>query len=340
MLNQSEIDALLSGAIEIEQEGEENINLASILSLEGEEAGIQVPVKEKKVRPYNFWSPNRFSKEQIRAIELIHEDIAERLTSSQPPFLRTEFRPRVVHIEQGRFDQFMRDLPEHSLFHIVNYTTLPGKMIMTISPEVSYILLEYQLGGGDDRIQADHVMTDIDHSIMRGIVSNMFNDIKAAWSRVAIIEPSLEDSTDNQRWIQMLVGSERVLSITFEISVQEVTGAMQIFMPYSMIKQVSSYLNPHILISGKTTEEKDMESHNMLMANVLQVEIPLRVILGKTELSIEEILSLDVGDVIRLDASVHKDVMVYVDEQPKFTAQLGKLGKRLAAMVTSVIKLH
>jgi flagellar motor switch protein FliM len=74
----------------------------------------------KKIQVYNFWSPERFSKDQIRAVELVHEDLAERLSSSMPTFIRTSLRPRLVHTEQGRFHDFLKDLPDQSLFHLIN----------------------------------------------------------------------------------------------------------------------------------------------------------------------------------------------------------------------------
>ena len=84
MLTQSEIDALLSGTIDIEGKGgAQGVNLADLMNSSTEHQGPESE-KKKKIQAYNFWSPDRFSKEQMRAVELIHEDLAERLTTSMP----------------------------------------------------------------------------------------------------------------------------------------------------------------------------------------------------------------------------------------------------------------
>ena len=133
MLSQAEIDALLAGSIEIESpDSEDPINLAELMGEKPSESKAEV---ERQVKPYNFWSPDRFSKEQMRAVEMVHEDLAERLTSSLPSFLRTNMRPRVVHSEQGRFHDFLKDLPTNSLFHMITLAPLPSQMIVTISPD-------------------------------------------------------------------------------------------------------------------------------------------------------------------------------------------------------------
>src|SRR5574342_20569 len=115
MLAQSEIDALLSGTIELDQkDGGDRVNLAEMMNQPGESP--KIGDGKKNIQTYNFWSPARFSKEQMRAVELVHEDLSERLTTSLPTFLRTNIRPHLVHMEQGRFHDFIKDFPPNTLF--------------------------------------------------------------------------------------------------------------------------------------------------------------------------------------------------------------------------------
>ena len=93
MLTQAEIDALLSGAIAIEgKDGGADVNLADIMGGGTPSTGKEQPeAGNKKVTAYNFWSPDRFSKEQMRAVELVHEDLAEKLTTSIPYIFKNKF---------------------------------------------------------------------------------------------------------------------------------------------------------------------------------------------------------------------------------------------------------
>jgi flagellar motor switch protein FliM len=337
MLTQAEIDALLSGSIEIESSSNEDaVNLAELMG--------QAPtppkevVKGRQVRPYNFWSPDHFSKDQMRAIELVHEDLAERLTNSLPSFIRTSLRPRVVHTEQGRFHDFIKDLPTATLFHMITLAPLPGQMLLTISPEVGSLILEQRLGGQGERSNRDRSLTEIDQFLLRGVVEHMLNDLKASWSKVVAIEPGLEDSTINQHWVQMVMGNERVMLITFELVLQTMTGTMNIYIPFTMLKPISNVLNTHVWYSGRKERQVDPESRKAAAEGLGYVIMPVRVALGTTEVTFARLTALKAGDIIPLETSVHDTLPMFIADKVCFMARIGKIGNNLAAQIISPVK--
>jgi flagellar motor switch protein FliM len=338
MLSQSEIDALLSGAIELDQkDGVSRVNLAELMDPAGEHQK-HAGEHNNNIQPYNFWSPDRFSKEQIRAVELVHEDLSERLTTSLPTFLRTNVRPRLVHTEQGRFHDFVKDFPTNSLFHMITLVPLPSQMIITISPNVSYMILEQRLGGKIEGRFKERPLTDIDQSLLRGLVEHMLGDIKAAWSKVVAIEPTLEDSTTNQHWVQMIMGNERVMLLTFELNIQGITGTMSIFIPFTTLKPIANVLNPHIWIAGRKELQQDPVARQVVLENAYQVDLPITVILGEADLKLGEIVNLSIGDVIQLNTSISEPLLVKVSDKDQFYARVGKAGKQLGVQITGILK--
>lgn len=338
MLSQSEIDALLAGALEIEQnDGEENINLASLID-QAAEVVEKAPKNRRKIQAYNFWSPDRFSKEQMRAVELVHEDLTERLMTSLPTFLRTNVRPRLVHTEQGRFHEFLKDFADNTLFHMLMLAPLPGQMVMTFSPNISVMILEQRLGGRIDGAVAERPLTDIDQALLRGMVEHMLTDIKDSWGKVVVVEPALEDSTTNQHWVQMILGNEKVMLLTFEISLANTTGTMSIFIPFSMLKPIANVLNPHIWISGRKEPQKDPETRHQAMQNLHHVHLPIRVVLGRAQLTLAEVMDLQEGDVIRLDTLIKDHLIVEVADNERFAGQVGRVGNRMAVQITGVVR--
>jgi flagellar motor switch protein FliM len=337
MLTQAEIDALLAGSIEIEGASNEgSVNLANLLGQAPASPGKDLN-PGRQVRPYNFWSPDHFSKDQMRAVELVHEDLAERLTSSLPSFIRTNLRPRVVHTEQGRFHDFLKDLPSASLFHIISLSPLPGQMLLTISPDVSYVILEQRLGGQGERGSKKRTMTEIDVYLLRSVVEHMLNDIKASWSKVVAVEPGLEDSTINQHWVQMVMGNERVMLITFELVLQNVTGTMNIYIPFPMLKPIASVLSPHVWFSGRKERQSDPEARHTATENLAQVTLPLRVFLGSAGIPVKDLINLKVGDVVCLDNQVDRELVVDISGQTCFLGRVGKIGKKLAVQITAAV---
>jgi len=340
MLAQSEIDALLSGAIDFDQKnGGENVHLGDSANPSGENFSV-AGKREKKIQPYNFWSPARFSKEQMRAVELVHEDLSERLTTSLPTFLRTNVRPHLVHIEQGRFHDFIKDFPGNTLFHLISLAPLPGHMVLTMSLNVSYLILEQRLGGKIEGRFTERALTEIDQSLLRGLVEHMLGDMKGAWSKVVSLEPSLEDSTINQHWVQMMMGNERVLLLTIEINIQGVTGTMSIFIPFNTLKPITDVLNPHIWIAGRKEQQQDPVARQLAMQTMLKAVIPVTVLLGSVELKMKDLMSLSVGDVIELDTRIDRPLVVQVANKKQFQARVGKSRKRLGIQITGVYREH
>ena len=338
MLAQSEIDALLSGAIEIDQKnGGDRVNLAGMMNPTGEHPKTSEDGK-KNIQSYNFWSPARFSKEQMRAVELVHEDLCERLTTSLPTFLRTNVRPHLIHMEQGRFHDFIKDFPGNTLFHIISLAPLPSHMVLTISLNMSYMILEQRLGGKIEGRFKEHPLTEIDQSLLRGLVEHMFGDIKGAWSKVVTLEPSLEDSTVNQHWVQMMMGNERVVLLTVEIMLQGVAGTMSIFIPFNMLKPITNVLNPHIWIAGRKEQQQDPVARQTAIQTMLKAVIPVKVLLGDADLSMQDLIGLSVGDVIELDSKIKNPMVVQVANKKQFYARVGKFGKHLGIQICGLYR--
>jgi flagellar motor switch protein FliM len=335
MLSQAEIDALLNGAIELDNNQGESVNLAELMNTSG---GAKEGVEGPKVQAYNFWSPDRFSKDQMRAVELVHEDLVERLTTSMPSFLRANLRPRLVHTEQGRFHDFIKDVPPNSLYHVITMAPLPGQMILTISPDVSVRILEQRLGGKTEGNRKERAMTNIDQSLLRGLVEHMLNDLKAAWSKVASLEPNLEDSTVNQHWVQMMMGNDRVMLLTFELSIQSTTGIMNIYIPFSMLKPIANVLNPHVWITGRKEKTIDPVARQKTLENLSEMPIPVRVIMGKAQLTMSEAMNLEIGDIIALDTALTQNMVMEVANATQFYTRVGKSGKKLAVQVVAVVR--
>jgi flagellar motor switch protein FliM len=336
MLSQAEIDALLNGAIELDNNQGESVNLAELMSTSGGNAkeGVEGP----KVQSYNFWSPDRFSKDQMRAVELVHEDLVERLTTSMPSFLRANLRPRLVHTEQGRFHDFIKDVPPNSLYHVITMSPLPGQMILTISPDVSVRILEQRLGGKTEGNRKERAMTNIDQSLLRGLVEHMLNDLKAAWTKVASLEPNLEDSTVNQHWVQMMMGNDRVMLLTFELSIQSTTGIMNIYIPFSMLKPIANVLNPHVWITGRKEKTIDPVARQKTLENLSEMPVPVRVIMGRAQLTLSEAMNLEIGDIISLDTAMTQNLLMEVANATQFYTRVGKSGKKMAVQVVSVVR--
>jgi flagellar motor switch protein FliM len=207
-----------------------------------------------------------------------------------------------------------------------------------MSLNVSYLILEQRLGGKIEGRITERSLTEIDQSLLRGLVEHMLGDMKGAWSKVVSLEPSLEDSTINQHWVQMMMGNERVVLLTIELNIQGITGTMSLFIPFNTLKPITNVLNPHIWIAGRKEQQQDPVARQMAVKTMMRAVVPIKVILGNAELTLNDLMTLSVGDVIALDSNIENPMIVQVANKKQFYARVGKSRKHLGIQISGVYR--
>ena len=76
----------------------------------------------------------------------------------------------------------------------------------------------------------------------------------------------------------------------------------------------------------------------VIEAMIEKAEVPVKAVLGKSIVSVNDFATLQPGDIIRLDRNVEEELDIYVGNIRKFTALPGTSGDNYAVRVTSVIR--
>jgi flagellar motor switch protein FliM len=211
-------------------------------------------------------------------------------------------------------------------------------MVLTMSSNVSYMILEQRLGGKIEGRFTERSLTEIDQSLLRGMAEHMLGDVKSAWGKVVTLEPTLEDSTVNQHWVQMMMGNERVLLLTIELNIQGVTGTISMCLPFNTLKPISNVLNPHIWIAGRKEPVQDPVARQAALQTMLKAIIPVKVILGNAKMTMSELINLQVGDVIELDKRIDSPLVVHVGNKKQFYGRVGRSRKNIGIQISGVYR--
>ena len=135
----------------------------------------------------------------------------------------------------------------------------------------------------------------------------------------------------------MIMGNEKVMLLTFELTIHGTTGSMNFYLPFGTLKPIGAVLNPHVWISGRKEKVVDPVARELAMKNLFNVDLPVEVILGEAELSMSDILGLSSGDIIQLDNRQFDPLVMQVARQKLFNVHIGKVGTNLAVQVVSAI---
>jgi flagellar motor switch protein FliM len=321
VLSQSEIDALLSALSTGEMTAED----------------MKKDEEAKKVKVYDFKRALRFSKDQIRSLTRIHENFARLLTTYFSAQLRSYVQITVASVDQIPFEEFIRSIPNITLINVFEVPPLDGNILMEINPNIAYSMLDRLMGGvGTSHSNVDN-LTEIEQKIMTNLFERSFDNLREAWANIADIDPILTELEVNPQFLQMISPNETVVVISFNSIIGETSGMINICIPHVVLEPIVPNLSVRYWMQSNTRENSPEQKSN-IENNIRSSEVNVAAELGSTNISIEDFLFLQRGDVIQLDQNISQPLTVKVDDIPKFTAQPGKLKKRMAVQVIESLK--
>ncbi|GGG80719.1 flagellar motor switch protein FliM [Paenibacillus radicis (ex Gao et al. 2016)] len=320
VLSQNEIDALLAALSSGEMDADD---------LKKEEV-------TKKVRVYDFKRAVRFSKDHIRSLTRIHENFARYLTTYFSAQLRTFVQISVVQVEQLPYDEFIRSIPKMTILNIFEAEPLEGRMVLEVHPNVAYAMLDRLLGGQGTAPSKINNLTEIETIVMERIFSRTFESLQEAWKTVIDISPRMEALETNPQFMQIVSPNETIALISLSTKIGDTTGMINLCIPHVVIEPIMPRLSAHHwFVSQK--KERIPEEVEMLQQRVSKAKLPIVAELGESSITIQEFLSLSVGDVISLHKPINKGLQIKVGDKLKFIGSPGSVKDRLAVQVDQVV---
>lgn len=322
ILSKDEVDALLS-AISTGDVAQENFS---------------APTEQRKVKIYDFRRPDKFSKDQIRTLQMMHETFARLTITALSAQLRALVGVHVGSVDQLTYEEFIRSIPNPTTIGIINMDPLRGSAVLEIDPSIAFTIIDRLFGGPGEPTKITRELSDIEMSVMEGIIVRMLGNLREAWSTVIDLRPRLGNIETNPQFAQIVPPNDMVVLITFETKVGDIEGMANLCIPYITIEPIISKLSAQYWYSSIRSGDVD-ENRLVVQERLDQVHIPIRAEVGEVELPLGEILNLKSGDVVRLgETGVDSDMTLKVASRQKFHCRPGKVGKRIAVQVGEVVK--
>ena len=292
---------------------------------------------EKSVKNYDFKRPAKFSKEHHRTLEIIFEHYGRLLSTNLPVYLRKTVQVSVASSETVTFSEFTNSLSNPVILGIVNFHPLSGNIIIDMSTNLGYTIIDRMLGGAGSPREKSREFSEIELTIIVKIIIVCVQLMREPWKNVLEIDPVLDRLETNPQFAQIISPNDMVAIVTLNVKIGDVQGFMNMCLPYFTLEDIIDKLNTKYWFSTmKKDDSTDYEEQ--IESLIKRVDAPIRAVLGKSQVSVNDFLGLQVGDIIRLDTKVDEDLSVYVGNIKKFTALPGASGDNYAVRVTSVIR--
>jgi len=317
LLTQEEINALLAAIAQSDNEGEGATE-------DGGERGLQ-----GRVRPYDFGRPNKLSKEQLRTLQIMHEPFARGVAASLSAYLRSFVEAEVVSADAMLYEEFTRTVAQPGIMAIFSIPPLEGSIVLEVNPILGFSVIDRLLGGPGSGLRHVRELTELEQPVMRRVVERMMANLSNAWSHVISIDPGFERLELNPQFTQLVPPKDMVVVIKLRISLQGTSGDVQLCIPFDVIEPVVPKLSAHYLFTS-AKKVSTPEQTQALSAKVMQMQVPIRVLLGEASVSLKELLDLQVGDFVPLETKKDGLLPVQIGTRTKFLARPGRSGARLA----------
>lgn len=311
--------------------------LAAISSGELDADEFKHTTTEKQIKNYDFKRPSKFSKEHLRTLNIIFEHYGRLLATNLPAYLRKNVQVEVVNAEAVTYSEFTNALSNPVLLGIIDFAPLDGQIIIELADNLGYAIIDRMLGGAGYPLEKVRDFSEIEMLIIERIFNICTNLLREPWINVIEIEPRLMRIETNSQFAQIISPSEMISIITMNIKIGNVEGMMNICLPYVCLEKVIDKLNTKYWYS--TMKLRDEKSYKELIEIAIsKAKVPIRAILGKSTISVNDFLNMQKGDIIKLNTKVDDELVVYVGNINKFTALPGASSGVYAVKISSIIR--
>src|SRR5665213_1252833 len=337
ILNQGEIDALMAG-LDSEMASASAAEESAVAEVEPEEqeAEAMSTVKgEKKIKRYDFKRPDRFSKDQLRMVTMMHEAFARHFGTTLSAFIRTIAEIAVFSVRQSSYGEYVIGLQSPTALTVFSFEPLRGNCMLEFNPSIIFPIIDRVLGGPGHPMAKERDLTDIEQVVVGKLAIKALDSLRDAWERVARVTPEIVNKETNPQFVQMVAPSEMCLVIKFSLKLKEHKGVMSLCFPYMVLEAVVQKLSTQKWFtanSGGSTPE----TRQNLQSRLRSTGLPVSVQMGTLTLTAAQLMKLKPGDVIPLNKSVSTQLDVFVENKRKFGGRPGVHSKRKAVMITTV----
>lgn len=321
-LDQSEIDKLLAQASAQQQSKQ------VLLRADGRRENA---AGSTRVDAYDFRNPAFLSEVELRRLRLLHEDFIRYLSARLSLFLRMEFGLKMARLTTATYTKFTEALPSPTHICLFKAEPLNGVGILDINPRLALTLVDRLLGGRGHSVKAERYLTEIEVALLEDIINQVLEEWCGQWQLEQELHPAIIGHENNGRFLQTSPKDAVMLVLALEVNFGDCAEQIQIGVPYYMIEPLVKKMQAR---RQKDTTVATVVKPAAWQPGYSQISMPVRAEWELFELSLREITSLRVGDVLELPAAQINDTRILLNGTPRFAGTVGLDSDRVAVQLT------
>lgn len=331
ILSQAEIEALLASLSADEPESGASASLMTPSTAGAFGANRKAIAYEV----YDFRRPDKFSRDQLRTLQMVFETFARLSATNLATYLRVPVHIDLISLEQIPYEDYLRSLKQ-SAFIVFSAPPLSGESVLEMEFSLVFTLLDRLLGGVGRPVERN-AFTDVEKPLVMALAERVLMAFRSAWESIIQLEPHVESLETSAQFVQIAPPSDIVITVLMEARVGDRRDAMSLCVPHMVIKPITPRLSSQnwVASAGKRTTPHIRQA---LTQHLNHTFMQCTARLGRTTLRMRDLLALKVGDTLVLDTEVNGKIDLLVEDKVKFRGKPAVRNRKLVISITDVVK--
>jgi flagellar motor switch protein FliM len=288
------------------------------------------PTRHPRVREIDFRRPSKFNREQVRRIEVAHENFCQSASSRMSAELRTELQLGVLNTDQLPYGVVMaEEVPRQALVNLLRIQPLDTEVALIMDLPFALALVARLLGGHGGPSGQPTSLTDVELTVARRAVTSFVDSLSSTWHDLADVSLELDGHAISPMSVQIVSPSEPTLLLNLSAQIDGLMSILTLVIPHSAVERIMSKLEQGHYGPAQIDEQSAADMHDA----VGDVDMELRAEVGAIKLPMAEVLAMRPGDVVRLRRPASKGVVLYAGDVPAHVGDAGRNGNARAVQI-------
>ncbi len=323
ILDQDEVDALLKA-----------VKTGGVATGEMETGGAVSRAEGE----YDFKKPERVTKEQLRALQTIHEIFSRGFSSALSGLIRAIVDVQLQGVEQATYGEFINSLPNPTCFNLLHVFPMDGTIVLEFNPEAVFPIIDRMLGGGSDvgTSPPGRALTQIEQRLATSILERAMSQLQAAWANLEKLELQLTASESNPQLMQIHSPNEPVVVIHFQAKIGKTQGTINLCYPYRVIEPVISTFTAQTWLAQRKATGK--EAAELMKENLGKAALNVEVYLTESSIRVSDMMELQPGHIIQTEKPANSEIALSIEGKLKFKGKPGLFKNHKSILITRSIQ--
>lgn len=287
------------------------------------------------IRLYDFKRSEKFSIENLKHLIQVSEEFCK--TSNMQISYETKnktFKMALDKSSQVSYGEIIEKIDNNSLVVEYNICPVVENLTLFIDKSVALSLVDLLLGGNGVVEDLRRELTNIDLELIKYLIQNLLKRIYIPYEYESI---SIVNIYTNPVQYQGLSNKDIVFNSFIKVNLEnEAIGNMVVCMPYKNLGHIVNSLMSKEIDEVCCDRDIDIET-NEVFNSVKNVKVDVCAILGSANISINDLINLENGDVVLLNQKINDEIRLNVGDEFIYKAKPGLIGMKNGVEIIDIV---